>query len=181
VPHLSSNHIVARSGLRISFDDAPSNCASKSRDTERRRRPNGDLPNAGFPGDVGGVKRPYGTADGGGYGYRVVEVPEIEDGVGYNALPMRALNEHPYDRAFWELLGKARNWQDAAWLAPFHRSHCIRSTPVCDAPITPPSITTVAQRTALPAMAVAIMKARKAAAHAGSARGKGPARASQKG
>ena len=32
----------------------------------------------------------------------------IEDGVGYNALPMRALTEHLYDRAFWEALGKHR-------------------------------------------------------------------------
>jgi hypothetical protein len=77
------------------------------------------------------------AADGGGYGYRVVEVHEIEDGVGYNALPMRALNEHPYDRAFWEALGKARNWQDADRVA---RTVSLR--PVCDAPITPPSITT---------------------------------------
>ena len=115
----------------------------------------------------------------------MVEVHEIEDGVGYNALPMRALNEHLYDRAFWEALGKARGWQDTgAWLFHWHRfiDHiAFALRPLCDAPITPPSITTVAQRTALPAMAVAIMKARKAAGHAGSARGKGPARASQKG
>jgi hypothetical protein len=112
VPHLSSNHIVARSGLRISFDDAPSNCASKSRDTERRRRPNGDLPNAGFPGDVGGVKRPMAL---------LTEAATVT--VWWRSTKSRmvsatthcrcALNEHPYDRAFWEALGKARNWQDA--------------------------------------------------------------------
>ena len=35
---------------------------------------------------------------------------------------MRALTEHLYDRAFWEALGKARNWQDTgAWLFHWHR------------------------------------------------------------
>ena len=54
----------------------------------------------------------------------MVEVHEIEDGVGYNALPMRALNEHLYDRAFWKALGKARGLAGyrclAFSLAPFH-------------------------------------------------------------
>ena len=50
----------------------------------------------------------------------MVEVHEIEDGVGYNALPMRALNEHLYDRAFWEALRKHGTGRMlAAWLAPF--------------------------------------------------------------
>ena len=40
----------------------PSNCASKSRDTERRRRPNGDLPNAGASGNGWGPKGPIATA-----------------------------------------------------------------------------------------------------------------------
>ena len=88
------------------------------------------------------------AADGGGYGYRVGKVHEIEDGVGYNALPMRALNEHLYHRAFWEALGKARDWQDTgAWLFHWHRfiDHiAFALRPRCDAPITPPSITTVA-------------------------------------
>ena len=57
------------------------------------------------------------AADRGGYGYRWWKVNDIEDGVGYNALPMRSLTEHLYDRAFWEALGKARNWQDTGtWL-----------------------------------------------------------------
>jgi hypothetical protein len=62
------------------------------------------------------------AADRGGYGYRWWKVDDIEDGVGYNALPMRALTEHLYDRAFWEALGKARGWQDTgAWLFHWHR------------------------------------------------------------
>ena len=70
------------------------------------------------------------AADRGGYGYRWWKANDIEDGVGYNALPMRALTEHLYDPAFWKALGKARSWQEyrcvAFSLAPFHRSHCFR-------------------------------------------------------
>ena len=48
MPHLSGNHIIARSGPRISIDDALSNCASKSRDTERRSSsPHDDPPKIG--------------------------------------------------------------------------------------------------------------------------------------
>jgi hypothetical protein len=62
------------------------------------------------------------AADRGGYGYRWWKVHDIEDGVGCNALPMRALTEHLYDPAFWEALGKARNWQNTgAWLVHWHR------------------------------------------------------------
>ena len=62
------------------------------------------------------------AADRGGYGYRWWKANDIEDGVGYNALPMRALIEHLYDPAFWKALGKARSWQDTgAWLFHWHR------------------------------------------------------------
>ena len=62
------------------------------------------------------------AADRGGYGYRWWKAHDIEDGVGYNALPMRALTEHLYDPAFWKALGKARSWQDTgAWLFHWHR------------------------------------------------------------
>ena len=62
------------------------------------------------------------AADRGGYGYRWWKANDIEDGVGYNALPMRALTEHLYDPAFWKALGKARSWQDTgAWLFHWHR------------------------------------------------------------
>ena len=40
------------------------------------------------------------AADRGGYGYRWWKANDIEDGVGYNALPMRALTEHLHDPAF---------------------------------------------------------------------------------
>ena len=39
------------------------------------------------------------AADRGGYGYRWWKVDDIENGVGYNALPMRALTEHLYGPA----------------------------------------------------------------------------------
>jgi hypothetical protein len=62
------------------------------------------------------------AADRGGYGYRWWKANDIENGVGYNALPMRALTEHLYDPAFWKALGKARSWQDTgAWLFHWHR------------------------------------------------------------
>ena len=63
-----------------------------------------------------------GAADKGGYGYRWWKADDIEDGVAYNALPMRALTEHLHDPAFWKALGKARSWQDTgAWLFHWHR------------------------------------------------------------
>ena len=50
------------------------------------------------------------AADRGGYGYRWWKANDIEDGVGYNALPMRALTEHLHDP------------QDTgAWLFHWHR------------------------------------------------------------
>jgi hypothetical protein len=58
------------------------------------------------------------AADRGGYGYRWWKANDIENGAGYNALPMRALTEHLYVKA----LGKARNWEDTgAWLFHWHR------------------------------------------------------------
>ena len=62
------------------------------------------------------------AADRSGYGYRWWKANDIENGVGYNALPIRALTEHLYDPAFWKALGKARSWQDTgAWLFHWHR------------------------------------------------------------
>ena len=69
------------------------------------------------------------AAERGGYGYRWWKVNDIEDGVGYNALPMRALTEHLRPC----FLGGTREGTELAGyrcvafsLAPFHRSHCIR-------------------------------------------------------
>jgi hypothetical protein len=68
------------------------------------------------------------AADRGGYGYRWWKANDIEDGVGYNALPMRALTEHLYDPAFWKALGKARSWQDTrvAFARPDFRAEVTR-------------------------------------------------------
>ena len=42
--------------------------------------------------------------------------------VAWHPQPARRQPSHLYDRAFWEALGKARNWQDTgAWLFHWHR------------------------------------------------------------
>ena len=74
------------------------------------------------------------AADRGGYGYRWWKANDIEDGVGYNALPMRALTEHLYDPAFWKALGKARSWQvrgffiGTASLTTLHSARTLRAS-----------------------------------------------------
>ena len=62
------------------------------------------------------------AAEKGGYRYRSWKVNDLEQNEGYNALQLRALSEHFYDRDFWQALATARKWDDPnAWRFHWHR------------------------------------------------------------